>query len=246
MRRLTGFGLVVVFLCSSLARADDAIQDQSLRAALAGVPTAELPAKVSELIRQAPLAIRPHLALSAVNVALEFKGGAAPAIVSAAVRAEPDMAAQVAATAARRQPKLAKRIAKAAAAAAPSRAGQIVIWVCRAVPAEYRGIALSVAEAVPSATREILGAVGTVFPDLKPAIERALANSGQKPVSVAGVLDSATLALAGGASSSRGTPVSSQANPADAGRMARPPFIPLTGKILSETATEPGRNYASP
>ena len=241
MRRILSFGAALL-LYHSITQAGTPSQALSIRAALADVPRAELPAKVSALIQSASCSNRLDTTLITVRTAIRLHGAAAPAVVGAAVRTVPDLAAGIAETAARERPKLASRIAKAAAAAAPSQAGRIVVATCRAVPGAYREIVLSVAEVVPESRIEILECLGIALPDLEPAIHDAIESAAGKPVSVAGVLDAAALALnsrTGSAATAAGSAVEGVGGNT---RLSRPPFIPLSGHVISGSE----RNYATP
>ncbi len=246
MRRTIGLGAVLVLFSLSPSIAADSTLSPALRTSLSAIPRAELPSRVAAIIRAAPPEERVATALGAVKTAVRRNRSAAPVIAGAAAQAAPNLASETAGATAREQPRQAAAIAKASAAAAPAQAGRIVIAVCRAVPAEYRNVAISVAQAVPRATQEILQAVGVVFPELKGPIESALAASGERPFSVAGVLDSARLALNSQAAFSSAGPALATSGIADKGGTTRPPFIPLSGTTGSTTGNGGGRNYATP
>jgi len=246
MRRTIGFTAAVILFSISPSPAKDAAPPPSIREALSGVPRAELPAKVAEMILTAKAENRKEVTLSAVKMSIRLNRPAAPMIVGTSAKAAPELAADLAAVAAREQPKQAVNIARAAAVAAPAEAGRIVLEVCRVTPNQFRNIAVSVAQAVPTASKEILDAVSVVFPELKQAIETALEATGGKPASVGGILDSASLLLA--SDRDLGTPGAALARggTADKARVTRPPFIPLSGNKSSAADQPSGRNYATP
>lgn len=248
MKRLLGLGAAIAFTISSTP-AEEPPKAKPGVESLGGVAKAELPAKVAEIVRSAPLTTRRTVAMKTVSKAVKRNPTAAPAIAGAAAGVAPELAPDAAAAAVKEQPKQAGLIARTAAAAAPSQAGNIVAASCRAAPKEYLNIVRGVTQAAPGAAKEILEAVALVFPALKAAIDQSLAASGGKPLSVEGVLASANLALY-----SKGAPPTVNSMPPNAAEngMNRPPFIPLLGNANqtsgsgSGSETGSGRNYATP
>jgi hypothetical protein len=223
---------------------------------LSRVPAAEMPAKAAELIKTAKARDRGTVTIEVVKAGLALNPMAAPALIGAIAKAVPDMASIAAGTAAEAQPKQATEIAKAAALAAPGRTGKVVASVCRAVPNEYKHVALGVAQSSPAAGKEILMAVASVFSELKPGIDAALASYGFNPPSVAAVLDSAkpvstvqsTLATPSGPVAG---PAPSFTQPGSVPTVA-PPYVSASGTPTSITPSgsglvpRGGRNYSSP
>jgi hypothetical protein len=158
------------------------------------------------------------------------------------------MASIAAGKAAEVQPKRAAEIARAAAAAAPSKAAKIAAAVCRAAPADFRNVAVATAHAAPATGAEILRAVASVFPELKPSIDNALAGNRTTPPVVASVLDSAKLA----AIENSGTVTPAAGSPPAPGPALAPPYVTRSGSgetvkpSTSGTVPPGGRNYASP
>jgi len=252
MRKTIAVGAAVVFLSVSTSPASDVWRMRDVRVTLSDVPPAELPAKAAELIKSAKAKDRSTTIVKVVRAAIKLNPAAASAIAGAAAQSAPAMASIVAATAVNEQPRQAGAISRAAATAAPSQAGEIVIAACRTMPGAYRDIALCVAQAVPASIEEVLKGVAAVFPDLGPGIETALKASAGKPLSVAGVLDSARLALLALPDAPPIHPAPTGGGAADRTRLSRPPFIPLSGNpgqlksSASGTGSEGGRNYATP
>jgi hypothetical protein len=258
MKRIASVLLSVAFLTVGISFAKDAPKDNPFTKTLSAVKAAELPAKAADLVSQAKKADRQATTINVVKAALGINPAAAPAIVGAIARAVPEMAIIAASTAAAEQPKQVVAIAKAAAAGAPSQISGIVRVACRAVPNEYRNIAVGVSQTVPGAGSEILKGVASAFPELKPAIEGALAGHGGSAASVAVTLDQAAAVKAAPAATTP-TLLSQPSGSTVVGRssMARgpasgPPYIPLgttpTNVNSGASGEVPGggRNYAEP
>ena len=210
---------------------------------LSRVPAAEMPAKAAELIKTAKARDRGTVTIEVVKAGLTISPMSAPALVGAIAKAVPEMASIAAGAAAEAQPKQATEIAKAAAIAAPGRTGKVVASVCRAVPNQFKNVALGVAQSSPSAGKEILLAVASVFSELKPGIDAALASYGFNPPSVAAVLDSAkpapTVQSTVATPSSLGTgPAPSFTQPGATPTVA-PPYVSASGTPTSITPDRP-------
>ena len=258
MKHIASIALSVVFLVACNSFGKDAPKANPFNEVLTVVPAAELPAKAADLVLQAKPRHQQATTADVVKAALGINPAAATAIVGAIARAVPEMASVAAGVAAAEQPRQASAIAKAAAAAAPSQAAKIVVAVCRAVPNQYRNVAIAVSEAVPGAGKAIVDAVATALPDLKPYIEKTLANYGGNVLSVAGTLDQAKIISQNEPRAEPGptTLTPKRPSPIMAG-MARgpavgPPYIPLSGTTTNVTSgtsgpvPDGGRNYASP
>ena len=262
MKNIASITLSVVFLAACSSFGKDAPKANPFNQVLTAVPAAELPAKAADLVSRAKSRDRQSTTVNVVQSAVGINPAAAPAIVGAIARAVSDMASVAAAAAAAEQPKQASAIAKAAAAAAPAKAGQIVTAVSRAVPNEYRNVAVAVSQAVPGSGKEILKAVGSARPDLKPAIDQALAGYSGTVPSVATALDQAvkvsstSTAIAADAPvlapPATPAPVANATAPVARGPAIGPPYIPLTTTPTAVTpgtsgeVPEGGRNYAAP
>ena len=225
---------------------------------LAAVPAPEIPAKAAELVRSARTREQATVTIEVVKAAIARNPQVAIAIVGAIAKAVPDQAALSAAAAAAEQPEQAAKFARAAAAAAPAKVRDIVAAVCRAAPQDYRKIALQVAEVASDATSEILQALTSVFPELKPGIERALAKGSYAAPSLAFVLDSSIPpGPPGGTATTQGSASSVAASTTVPGTLPRgpsiaPPYLPLPAGGTSVNPSNSGpvprgeRNYAAP
>ncbi len=229
------------------------VQASSLLNQLAAVPAPELPAKAAEMVKSAPTRERATVTIEVMKAAILKNPQAAIAIVGAIAKAVPDQAALAAAVAAAEQPAQAAEFARAAAVAAPAKVGSIVAAVCRAAPQDYRRIALLVTEAVPGANNEVLHAIATVFPELKPGIERALAGNAYNPPSVALLLDSSRPARPPGATAVvEGTGSTTVPGTLPRGPSIAPPYLPLPAGTTNVNPSSSGpvprgdRNYAAP
>ena len=229
----------------SFAVADDASQINILKSTLKSVPTAELPAKVATAVAQSKSQDRQTATVHNVKAAVSLRPGATPAIVGAISRAAPDMAAVAAGVAAAEQPNQVVFIARAAAGAAPAKVTDIVAAICRAVPNQYRNIATAVAQLLPGASKEILAGIAAAIPALKTPIESAVAKTSLSTLSVAGVLDRATLPTP--TASAQVAPPVFQRGPS-----VQAPYIPLSGTPTnidnggSGTVPPGGRDYSRP
>jgi hypothetical protein len=258
MKTLIGTLVTIVVAGALSVGAAEAPVLTPLQAILTHAPSAELPAKAAELIKDSPSRERAAVTVEVVRAAVGINPAAAPAIVGAIARAVPDEASIAAATAAEMLPRQAADIAKAASAAAPSKAGKIVAAVCRAAPKEYHGIALESAQAAPAASTEILRAVASVFPDLKPGIERALTGYVGNPQAVAVVLETTKPSappppvllpgMGGGILAGGGN----NGGAVSRGPSIAPPYVVPSGTATnlnpanSGNVTRGGRNYAAP
>jgi hypothetical protein len=235
---------LAIFTLSSSAADSPA---KSVRQTLSAVPMAELPAKAADIVRNAKVRDRGFVTVDVVEAALAINPNAAPTVVAAIAKAVPDMASIAAGKAAELRPNRAAEIGRAAAAAAPSKAAKIAAAVSRAAPAEYRNVAVAVAHAAPGNGAQILRAIASVFPELKPAIDGALAANLKTTPTVASVLDSAkpVTVTDSGAVAADGTPPVR-------GPAVAPPYVPGSGSgpnvTTSTSGTVPrgGRNYATP
>ncbi len=136
-----------------------AAKDQSIKAALSSVPTAEVPAKAASLVVETKAASRDAVAAEVVKTAIGNRPAVTLAVVGAVCQKSPETAPTVAATAAKLQPKQAKQIAQAAAAAAPAKAVEIVKAVAKVLPKSHREVALAVSQIAPQFSKEILATV---------------------------------------------------------------------------------------
>ena len=220
----------------------------ALKATLAKVATAELPAEAAAMVARAPVADRGALAVDVTKCAVKLRPTVAAAIVGAVAGKSPETAPAVAAAAAGVQPSQARLITQAAVAAVPAKSGEIVAAVCKAVPSAYREVALGAAAGNPSASREILAGVASALPKYSNVIDRALAGT-TEAVSVPGVL-----AQLSSSNPEAAIPVVASATPgltAVRGPAISAPYIPLSG---TPTNVPPGggdvppggRDYAAP
>jgi hypothetical protein len=271
MKKTTSFALSVAVLVASVSFAKDAPKANPFTEVLASVPSAELPAKASDVVQHAKSRERTDATADVVKAALGINPAAAPAVVGSIASGTPTMASVAAGVAAAEQPKQAAAIAKAAAAAAPAQARRIVLAVCRSVPNAYREIAVAVSQTVPSANKEILNGVAAAIPGLKPYIDQAMVGLAGNASSVSGVLDQAsrlaqTTTGPSAASIVAGTPTATatanSGGPIAAGTplggasvrgpAQGPPYTPLTTTPTNvssgNTGAVPpgGRNYARP
>lgn len=158
------------------------------------VPPPEMPAKAAQSAERATAPDLSTITVNVVKAAVAQNPASAAAVVSAISEQVPEMAQVAAGAAAELQPNQAVAIAKAAATAAPGSAAGIAVAVSRAVPAALRVVALAVTETVPGSNRSVLTALAAAFPELRPGIDKALAdNTGDAPP-VAFILDQATAA----------------------------------------------------
>jgi hypothetical protein len=257
MKKLASLAVSIVFLGAINSFGTDAPKTNPYHVTLATVPSAELPAKAADLVKQAKAQERKTIVTDVVQAAVALNPAAAPAIVGAVARAVPEVAALAAGVAAAEQPKQAAAITRAAAAAAPAKVGEIVLAVCRAVPNEYRGIAIAAAQSAPGSGKLILEAVASALAPLQPGIQQALVGYGGNPPSVAVVLDSVRPTATSASAATPPAPVL-VSRPApmpistSRGGGLGPPYIPLSGTPTNVTSgtsgdTGPGeRNYASP
>ena len=214
---------------------------------LSTVSSAELPAKAAELVAQADAKTLKQTTIDVVRSAVGLNPAAAPAIVGSVAKASPDMAATATATAVALVPNQVVLIARFAATAAPAKAGAIVEAICRVLPSDYKIAAQAVAEIVPGASREILAGIEAALPELKGAIDQALASYQGSLPSVNMVLaqvdptDSSTGTIAAA------TPGASPAAPASPvlprGPSVGPPATPPSG---TPTVVTPGAGGVIP
>jgi hypothetical protein len=246
---LTSLMICCVALSDSFASGSAAADIQQ---SLSRAPAAELPARAASLVSSAPAKQRRGVASDVVTAALALSPGAAPAIAGAIAKASPDIAATAAGTAAANQPRQAVDIARAVVAAAPTRARQIVAAVCRAAPPQYREIASRAAQGSQKLTREILLGVAAALPELKPAIQRALAQTPANQLSTAKVLDEAKPVARTTASSTNTVASRTDVFKLGGTPIVGPPYVPYSGTTsnvtpsTSGTVPRGGRNYAAP
>jgi hypothetical protein len=175
MRHIAVIALSVA--CAFNLWAKDTAKPNSSPKTLDRVPAAELAAAAAGLVQETSAVGRDVATTNVVKAAISLRPAATPAIVASIARKTPEMAPIAAGAAAAEQPKQARMIARAAAAAAPSFAAQIVVAVARAVPGDLRGIAVAASQGAPGSDKAILEALALAFPDLKPSIEKASANT---------------------------------------------------------------------
>jgi hypothetical protein len=248
MKRFLALLLPVLLLASSLSQAA-----QTSLETLKSLPAPELPVRAGELVKQARSGNREATAIEVTKAGVAINPASAPIIVGAIARAVPQVAALSASVAAAELPAQAPAITRAAASAAPTAVGQIVAAVCRVVPNQFRAIAVAASEAVPGSSRQILSGIGEAFPDLKPAIERALAGGSAPAIgSTVSTLQPATATVT---ASFTAPPVVAGSAPGAAGLrgpVIGPPYIPLSGTSTNvnpgTSGDQPpgGRNYAAP
>lgn len=203
------------------------------------VKSAELPAKAAELVSQADAKNLKPTTVEVVKAAVGLNPAAAPAIVGSIAQTSPAMAATASATAAALVPNQVVLIARAAAAAAPTKAGAIVEALCRALPADYKLVADAVAEVVPGAGKEILAGVAAALPQLKDAINQALASYQGVVPSVSTVLGQVSQTAAAAGIAAAGNPGAS--NPR--GPTVQPPIVTPSG---TPTIITPGAGGVIP
>ena len=243
MKRLLIYALSIGCLNSGTAFDGEPTFSTSFQQALGAVPSAELPAKALEILKNAEPSERLTTTTEVTKGAVAINPAAAPNIVGTIARALPELAAVAAGTAAAEKPKQATAIARAAVAAAPSQTSKIVAAICRAVPKEYRSIAITAAQIVPDSANDILRAVASSIPELNPGLEDALAVYSGRLISVATVLDQVSDAKINprslGEASSRGPTMA-------------PPFIPISSTVRTISPNSSGevpiggRDYGTP
>jgi len=243
MNRLLTRALSLACLSAATALAGDTAEPTTHQQVLRVVPSAELPAKAVELVKQVTALDRATRTSKVTKDAVVINPASAPSVVGAIARAIPEMAAVAAGTAAAAQPKQATVITKAAVAAAPSQTGKIVAAICRSVPKEYRSIAITAAQIAPDSANDILQGVASSIPELKPGLEAALAAYSGRFISVATALDQASAVKIDPGSLAEAPP---------RGPTVAPPFIPISSTVRTispNTSAEVptgGRDYGTP
>ena len=239
------------------ANAGDEPKASPALSVLSTATAAELPAKASDLVAKADAKTLKQTTIDVVKVAVGLNPAAAPAVVGSIAQRTAPMAPTAAATAVALVPNQVLLIAKAAAAAAPTKAGAIVEAICRVLPADYQIVASAVADVVPGSGREILAGVAAALPQLKDAINQALASYQGSIPSVSTVLAQVAQSESAAAIASAGTPASASSSagttPVVRGPTVGPPPTPPAG---TPTTVDPGtggvipngegRGYAAP
>jgi hypothetical protein len=245
MTRMLWLGLALIFCSGLLSQAQGLAPNPPLAQGLASVPRLELPSRVTELIRSASPVDRQSVASNLVWVAVRLNPRGAPILVGTIAGSVSEVAPVATGAAIQQQPALAAPIARAGASAAPEEVESIVLAALRAAPDHAGDIVRAVLQALPGSGRAILKAVASAFPEMKPGIDSSLASSGDKPISVEGVLDSVSLALSAQGKSYASPQINRNAP-------GTPPFMPLLGsadrniKPGQRSGTDNGRNYATP
>ncbi len=249
------FGVVIaVTLFVSNVLGNQTAKANPYKKLLQNVPVLELPAKASELVKQAKETDRKDVTVEIIAAISEMKPAAVTAVVGTIARTVPQQAATAAATAVKYQPVLAPLLVKTSVGIVPGEASAIVMEVCRVAPAQFQMIAVAASEAAPKSSARIITAVGTAIPALKPAIDQAVTGNAAKEASVAVVMSTA-LRTAGTAmmfetASIKAAAADGNVSGAVAAPIVGPPFKTLQstpGEVTpSGTVQVPtgGRNYA--
>lgn len=138
--------------------------DDTMTGHIAMAPSAELPARVGEAVRQVPD--------EAADIACDIvalRTEAAVAVAEAAARAAPGAAADIAFCATGIAPERAAAIAAAIAAAVPARSEAVVEAACMAAPEAAGEIAEAVSRALPDRANAIRAAAEAALARLAPA-----------------------------------------------------------------------------
>jgi len=141
LNKLTTLAALFVALATVVSsNALTTIQIKNIQTEVLGVPVPEMPAKAAELVKSALKKDRQATALTAVRAVVAKHRAAAPLVVSAISKVDPNLAPAIAAASAQIAPEQAPSIATAAIAAAPAQSVVIHEQVVNAAPTQTAAI----------------------------------------------------------------------------------------------------------
>jgi hypothetical protein len=141
LKKLTTLAALFVALATVVSsNALTTIQIKNIQTEVLGVPVPEMPAKAAELVQAALKKDRQATALTAVRAVVAKHRAAAPLVVSAISKVDPELAPAIAAASAEIAPEQAPSIATAAVAAAPAQSVVIRDVVVKAAPSQVAAV----------------------------------------------------------------------------------------------------------
>jgi hypothetical protein len=141
LKKLTTLAALFVALATVVSsNALTTIQIKNIQTEVLGVPVPEMPAKAADLVKAALKKDRQATALTAVRAVVAKHRAAAPLVVSAISKVDPNLAPAVAAASAEIAPEHAASIATAAIAVAPAQSVVIHEQVVKAAPTQTAAI----------------------------------------------------------------------------------------------------------
>jgi hypothetical protein len=141
LKKLTTLAALFVALATvASSNALTTIQIKNIQTEVLGVPVPEMPAKAAELVQAALKKDRQATALTAVRAVVAKHRAAAPLVVAAISKVDPELAPAIAGASAEIAPEQAPSIATAAVAAAPAQSVVIRDLVVKAAPTQTSAI----------------------------------------------------------------------------------------------------------